>query len=161
MREAMVGTTRPPQQLSQLHVWSVTVGGTLFCISLALFAQWLLYQHWHFHSFRGFRWGTSLVMVPAVATMLRLLMYQAQRRRRVMIKRFMVVAEANHHIRNAFAALVGANWRLQGTGPCADTSCKRRKIDLDLPKTYAVIEEALERIEGTLAEVLPQLNDKD
>jgi F0F1-type ATP synthase assembly protein I len=153
MRMAMVeGTTRLPQPLSRRYVWSVTVGGTLFCFSLAMVTQWLLYHHSHFQSFHGFQWGTSLVMVPAVAAMLCLLMYQAQRRRQATINRFMVVAEANHHIRNALTVLVAANY-LQGE--------ERPRIDLDLPKTYAVIQEAIERIEHTLAEVLPQINDEN
>lgn len=145
----MLDTTRLPRPFSRAYIWSVTVGGTLFLLSLTLFSQWLLYHHWHFHSFHGFRWGTDLVMVPAVAVMLRLVMYQAQRRRQATINRFVVVAEANHHIRNALAVLVAASY-LQGE--------ERQKSDL--PKTYAVIQEAIERIERTLAEVLPQLNDK-
>ena len=141
---AMADTTRLPQPFSRRYIWSVTLGGTLFCLSLAMFTQWLLYHHWHFHSFHGFRWGTSLVMVPAVATMLRVLMYQEQRRRQAIINRFMAVAEANHHIRNALTVLVAANY-LQGE--------ERRKI--------AVIQEAIERIENTLVEVLPQINDEN
>ena len=143
MRKAMVDTTRLPKPISRAYVWSVTLGGTFFCFALAMFTQWLLYQHWHFHAFHGFRWGTSLVMVPAVAIMLRLLMYQEQRRRQAIINRFMAVAEANHHIRNALTVLVAANY-LQGE--------ERRKI--------AVIQEAIERIEHTLAEVLPQVQDE-
>ena len=139
---AMVDTTRLPQPLSQRYIWFVTLGGTLFLFSMAMFSQWLLYHHWHFHSFHGFRWGTSLVMLPAVATMLRLLMYQEQRRRQATISRLMAVAEANHHIRNALTVLVAVNY-LQGE--------ERRKI--------AVIQEAIERIENTLAEVLPQIDD--
>jgi len=151
MRMAMVDTTLLPRPFSRRYIWSVTVGGTLFCLSLALFSQWLFYHHWRFHSFHGFRWGTSLVMVPAVATMLRFVMYQAQRRRQAIINRFMVVAEANHHIRNALTVLVAATY-LQGE--------ERRQSDRDLPKTYAVIQEAIERIEHTLADVLPQINDE-
>jgi len=149
MRKAMLDTTRLPRPFSRPYIWSVTAGGTLFCLSLAMFSQWLFYHHWHFHSINGFRWGTALVMVPAVGVMLRLLMYQAQRRRQATINRFVVVAEANHHIRNALAVLVAASY-LQGE--------EREKSDL--PKTYAAIQEAIERIESTLAEVLPQLNDK-
>jgi len=152
MRKAMVDTTRLPRPFSRAYIWSVTVGGTLSCLSLALFTQWLFYHYWHFHSFHGFRWGTALVMVPAIAAMLRLVMYHAQRRRQATINRFMVVAEANHHIRNALTVLVAASY-LQGE--------ERQKSEGDLPKTYAVIQEAIERIEGTLAEVLPQLNDED
>ena len=144
MRMAMLDTTRLPQPLSRGYVWSATLGGTLLCFALAMLSQWLLYHHWHFHSFHGFRWGTSVVMVPAVAIVLRLLMYQEQRRRQAIINRFMVVAEANHHIRNALTVLVAANY-LQGE--------ERRKI--------AVIQEAIERIEHTLAEVLPQLSEED
>ena len=142
MRTAMVDTTRLPQPFSRRYIWFVTLGGTVFCLVLAMFTQWLFYHHWQFHSFHGFRWGTSLVMVPAVAIMLRLLVYQEQRRRQATISRLMAVAEANHHIRNALTVLVAANY-LQGE--------ERRKI--------AVIQEAIERIEHTLADVLPQIND--
>ena len=151
MRAAMADSTWLPQPFSRRHIWSVTLGGTLFCFLLALLSQWLLYHHWQFHSFHGFRWGTSLVMLPAVATMLRVLMYQEQKRRQATINRFMVVAEANHHIRNALTVLVAATY-LQGE--------ERRQSDRDLPKTYAVIQEAIERIEHTLADVLPQINDE-
>jgi len=142
MRAAMADSTWLPQPFSRRHIWSVTLGGTLFCFLLALLSQWLLYHHWQFHSFHGFRWGTSLVMLPAVATMLRILMYQEQKRRQATINRFMVVAEANHHIRNALTVLVAASY-LQVE--------ERRKI--------AAIQEAIERIENTLAEVLPQIDD--
>jgi len=152
MRRAMVDAGRLPRPLSTAYIWGVTAGGTFFCLVLALFAQWLFYHHWHFHSIRGFRWGTALVMVPALAIVLRLMMYQAQRRRQAIINRFLVVAEANHHIRNALAVLVAANY-LQGE--------QRRQSDRDLAKTYAVIQEAIDRIERTLAEVLPQLTAKD
>ena len=152
MRRAMIDAGRLPRPLSRAYIWGVTAGGTLFCLSLALFAQWLFYHHWHFHSFEGFRWGTALVMVPALAVALRLMMYQAQRRRQAIINRFLVVAEANHHIRNALAVLVAANY-LQGE--------QRQQSDRDLATTYAVIQEAIDRIERTLAEVLPQLTDKD
>jgi len=139
----MVDTTRLPQPFSRRYIWCVTLGGTVFCLLLAMFTQWLFYHYWHFHSVHGFRWGTSLVMVPAVAIMLRLLVYQEQRRRQATISRLMTVAEANHHIRNALTVLVAANY-LQGE--------ERRKI--------AVIQEAIERIEHTLADVLPQINDE-
>jgi len=152
MRRAMVEAGRLPRPLSAAYVWGVTAGGTLSCLVLALFTQWLLYHYWHFHSIHGFRWGTALVMVPALAILLRLVMYQEQRRRQAIINRFQVVAEANHHIRNALAVLVAANY-LQGE--------QRRRSDCDLAKTYAVIQEAIDRIERTLAEVLPQLTDKD
>ena len=151
MRRAMVDTTGLPQLFSQGYIWSVTLGGTLFCFLLSLLSQWLLYHYWHFHSFHGFRWGTSMVMLPAVAIMLRFLMYQEQRRRQALINRFMIVAEANHHIRNALTVLVAANY-LQGE--------PRWKADSDVGKTHAVIQEAIERIERTLAEVLPQIHEE-
>ena len=151
MRKAMVDTNRLPPPLSRRYIWSVTLGGTLFCCLLAMFSQWLFYHHWHFHSFHGYRWATSAVMIPVVAGMLYLITYQEQRRRQAHINRFVVVAEANHHIRNALAVLVAANY-LQ--------SEEREKNERDLSKTYVVIQEAIERIEGTLAEVFPQVNDE-
>jgi hypothetical protein len=38
---------------------------------------------------------------------------------------------------------------------------ERRQIDGDLPKPYAVIQEAIERIEHALAEVLPQIKHEN
>ena|SRR5579862_3835485 len=112
-------------------------GGTIaFLTSIA--AQWLIYDYWL--KGRGLRLADPSVAAIAVALFVRHLRQIALKNRLADLRRFTVIREMNHHIRNALQVLAYQRF---------------------LPdQSSEMIQQAIKRIEWVLTEVLPAVRDE-
>lgn len=131
-------TRNLPRIYSSWYAWLLAAVISLALAFGAVLLQWFAYVHdVVVPALHGIRiTGPVLVMVVSVV-LLRLLLAQAQRRRRENLRRYLIVAECNHHIRNALQAMRGLSY-MHG---------------------YDQIDQAVTRIEQTLTEILPRVNE--
>jgi hypothetical protein len=111
-------------------------GAIAFITSIA--AQWLIYDYWLRGS--GLRLADPSVAAIAVALFVRHLRQTALRNRLADLRRFTVIREMNHHIRNALQVLA-----YQPLLPDRSSEMARQ---------------AIKRIEWVLTEVLPAVRDE-
>ncbi len=125
-----------PRVYSSWYVWLLAALISLALAFGTVLLQWLAYVHdLVFPVLHGIR-ITAPVLVMAVSVVLvRLLLAEAQRRRRENLRRYLIVAECNHHIRNALQTMRGLSY-MHG---------------------YDEIDQAVTRIEQTLTEILPRV----
>lgn len=127
-----------PKIYSSWHVWLLA---GLISLALAfgtVLLQWFAYVHdVVFPALHGIRITAPVLVLAVSAVLVRLLLAQAQRHRRDNLRRYLVVAECNHHIRNALQTMRGLSY-MHG---------------------YDEIDQAVTRIEQTLTEILPQVNE--
>lgn len=127
-----------PRPYRGWHIWLLAGLCALVLASGALLLQWLAYVHdLVLPVLHGIRITGPLLVLAVSVVLFRLLLAQIQRRRRENLRRFIIVAECNHHIRNALQLMSGVSYR----------------------HGYAEIAEAVTRIEQTLTEILTKVND--
>jgi hypothetical protein len=133
----LVDTTRLPQPYSRLHILGATLAAVMVTAGGALFSRWLV-STWH-HPIGG--WVHGVFMLQVVGGLVYTLLSYANDRRAASIHRLQIVAECNHHIRNALQALTFTHE--------ARTQQGSREV--------SQIGDSVHRIELTLAEVLPRV----
>lgn len=134
----LADTRKLPRVYSTWYIWLLAGVISVVLASGAVLVQWIAYVHaLVIPVLHGIRiTGPVLVMTVSVV-LVRLLLAQAQRRRRENLRRYLIVAECNHHIRNALQTMRGLSY-MHG---------------------YDEIDQAVTRIEQTLTEILPRVND--
>ena len=133
----LVDTTRLPQPYPHLYVWGATFGALLVTGGGALFSRWLA-RMWY-EPVGGLVHGAFMLLVVGglVSTLLR----RTRDRRRANIERLRIVAECNHHIRNALQVLIVSGDARTGQGALG----------------VQQVAQSVRRIESTLAEILPRV----
>jgi hypothetical protein len=115
---------------------SLCGGAVAFITSIA--AQWLIYDYWL--GGRGLRLADPSVAAIAVALFVRHLRQTALRNKLADLRRFTVIREMNHHIRNALQVLAYQ--------------------PLLRDQSSEMAQQAIRRIEWVLREVLPAVRDE-
>lgn len=137
-QDLLADTSKLPRVYSGWHIWLLAGIISLALGSGAILLQWFAYVHdVVFPALHGIRITAPLLVMVVSIVLVRLLLAQTQRRRRENLRRYLIVAECNHHIRNALQTMRGLSY-MHG---------------------YEEINEAVDRIEQTLTEILPQVND--
>ena len=130
-------TTSKVAWFSSIGWFTPLCGGAIaFITSIA--AQWLIYDYWL--KGRGLRLADPSVAAIAVALFVRHLRQTALKNRLADLRRFTVIREMNHHIRNALQVLAYQHF---------------------LPdQSSEMAQQAIRRIEWVLTEVLPAVRDE-
>ncbi len=119
--------------------WLLTLGASVAVFSLTVGAQWFVYVF----VLRGT--GIRLISpaVAAIATGFFVMKAQqlAEHRRINDLRRFQVIADANHHVRNALQVLLNLDY----------TNDER---------SAEILRDAVQRIEWVLTDVLPGLDER-
>jgi hypothetical protein len=118
--------------------WVTPLCGGAIAFITSIAAQWLIYDYWLRGS--GLRLADPIVAAIAVALFVRHLRQTALRNRLADLRRFTVIREMNHHIRNALQVLA-----YQPLLPDPSSEMARQ---------------AIKRIEWVLTEVLPAVRDE-
>ena len=129
---------RLPQPYPHLYIWGVTLAALVVTGGGALFSRWLV-DTWY--PFLGGWIHGSFMLLIAGGLVYALLRYENSRRAAT-IQRLRVVAECNHHIRNALQVLI---FNHAGTIEQQSLGMSRKIAD------------AVHRIELTLSEVFPRV----
>jgi hypothetical protein len=134
----LADTARLPQPYPRFHILGGTMAALIVTAGGALFSRWLV-DTWY-PAMGGWIHGSFMLLIAGglVYTLLR---YENDRRA-ANIHRFRVVAECNHHIRNALQVLI-----FNHAGPIQQGS-------LGISRQIA---DAVRRIELTLSEVFPRV----
>ncbi len=124
---------------SRLEIWSIAFAmGCAVCVG-SLAVQWAIYNVWLGDP------GQLRLLGPIVSGLLAAafterMMWQSRRRRLATLRRFQIIAEMNHHIRNSLQMI----------------SYERLSAD----EGAAVrLKEAVDRIQWVLEQVLPRVQD--
>lgn len=131
-------STRLPQPYPRRYIWGVTLAALVVTGGGALFSRWLV-DTWY-PPMGGWIHGSFMLLI-AGGLVYALLRYENSRRAAT-IQRLRVVAECNHHIRNALQVLIFNNEE-----PVTDGS---------LRKSHKIVD-AVRRIELTLSDVFPRV----
>ena len=132
----LAGTARLPQPYPRFYVLGGTLAALIVTAGGALFSRWLV-DAWY-PPMDGWFHGSFMLLIVGglVYTSLR---YENDHRA-ANIRRFRVVAECNHHIRNALQVLIFTH---------------DGRIQQGSPGISGQIADAVRRIELTLSEVFP------
>ncbi len=130
-------TPRLPQPYPLFYILGVTLAALVVTGSGALFSRWLVDTR--YPSMSGWIHGSFMLLI--VGGLVYTLLRYENVRRAANIHRFRIVAECNHHIRNALQTLIFNN---EGT---------IQQESLGISK----IADSVRRIELTLYEVLPKV----
>jgi hypothetical protein len=133
-----VDTARLPQPYPRLHILGATLAALMVTAAGALFSHWLI-DTWYVPTGGGVH-GSFMLLV--VGVLFYTLLNYANDRRAAHIRRFRIVAECNHHIRNALQVL---------------TLAQDARIQQGALGVSHQIADAVHRIELTLAEVFPRV----
>jgi len=130
----LADTTRLPQPYPRFHIWGATLAALLVAGGGALFSRWLVIT-WY-PAMGGWIHGSFMLLI--VGGLVYALLRYENVHRSGSIRRFRVVAECNHHIRNALQVLA-----------FSDDNHQR-----SLGTSHRIID-AVRRIELTLSEIFP------
>ncbi len=134
----LADTARLPQPYPHLYIWGTTLVALIVTGGGALFSRWLV-RTWYY-PMSGWIHGSFMLLV--VGGLIYALLRYENSRRAANIQRFRIVAECNHHIRNALQVLA---FNDEG------------RIQQGSLGTSRTIADAAHRIELTLSEVLPRV----
>jgi hypothetical protein len=134
----LADTTRLPQPYPPFYILGGTLAALIVTAGGALFSRWLV-DTWY-PAMDGWIHGSFMLLI--VGGLLYMLLRYENERRTANIHRFRVVAECNHHIRNAVQVLTFTN----------DGSIQEESLGLSRQ-----ISDAVHRIELTLSEVFPRV----
>ena len=134
----LVDTARMPQPYPRLYIWATTVAALIVTGACALFSRWLAIM-WY-PSIGGMVHGTFMLLV--VGGLIYTLLRYTNDRRAADIQRFRTVAECNHHSRNALQVL---------------SLTRDARTQPGSPEVSRYTADSVQRIELTLAEVLPRV----
>ena len=130
-------TTHLPQPFPRLYILGATLAAVMVTAGGAFFSRWGVeyspLNRWLW------KWGHPAFMLLLVGGLVYMLLRYANDRRAANIRRFQIVAECNHHIRNALQVLTLTQ----------DAHARQGAREVSL------IGDSVHRIELTLAEVLP------
>ena len=132
----LADTARLPRPYPRFYVWAGILGALLVTAGGALFSRWAV-DTWY-PPMGGWFHGSFMLLI--VGGLIYVLLRYENNRRAANIHRFRVVAECNHHIRNALQVLI---FNYHGD---------IQQESLGLSRQIA---EAVRRIELTLSEVFP------
>ncbi len=132
-------TARLPQPYPRSHIWGATLAALIVTAGGALFSRWLVDTR--YPTVGGWIHGSFMLLI--VGGLLYTLLRYENDRRAANIQRFRVVAECNHHIRNALQVLI---YSRDGHTEEGSLGIGRRQIA-----------DAVNRIELTLSEVFPRV----
>ncbi len=130
-------TSRLPQPYPRFFTSGVILGILIVTGASALFSRWLVDTR--YPSLGG--WFHGMFMLMIVAGLVYALMRYENDRRAANIRRFRVVSECTHHIRNAVQVLIFHDSGLERGSPAISRQ----------------IADAVHRIELTLSEVFPKM----
>ena len=134
----LADTARLPQPYPRLYIWGGTLAALIVTAAGALFSRWLV-ETWY-PLMGGWIHGSFMLLI--VGGLLHTLLRYENDHRTANIQRFRVVAECNHHIRNALQVLIFTqDGRLQ-------------QESLGISRQIA---DVVHRIELTLSEVFPKV----
>jgi hypothetical protein len=133
-----VDTAGLPQPYPRLYILGATLAALIVTAGGALFSRWLV-DTWYF-PMGGWVHGSFMLLV--VGGLVYTLLRYANDRRAANIRRFRIVAECNHHIRNALQVLTLTH----------DARIQQESLGISRQ-----IADAVHRIELTLAEVFPRV----
>jgi len=134
----LADTTRLPQPYPRFHIWGATLSALIVTGAGALFSRWLV-DNWY-PPLGGWIHGSFMLLI--VGGLVYALLRYENVRRAANIQRFRVVAECNHHIRNALQVLAFSD---EGRIQQGSLATNRKVVD------------AVRRIELTLSEVFPRV----
>jgi len=134
----LVDTTRLPRPYPRFFIWGATLAALIVTGGGALLSRWLVDAL--YPAMGG--WIHGSIMLLIVGALVYALMRYENDRRSANIHRFRVVAECNHHIRNALQVLI-----FNHDGPVQQGA-------LGISRQ---IGDAVRRIELTLSEVFPRV----
>ena len=134
----LVDTDRLPQPYPRLYIWATAFAALIVAGVGALFSRWLV-NMWY-PSMGGLVHGTFMLLV--VGGLIYTLLRYTNDRRAADIARFRTVAECNHHIRNALQVL---------------SLTRDARTQQGSPEASRYAADSVQRIELTLAEVLPRV----
>jgi hypothetical protein len=134
----LADTGRLPQPYPRFYILGGTLAALIVTGGAALFSRWLV-QTWY-PAMGGWIHGSTMLLV--VGGLLYMLLRYENDRRSANIHRFRVVAECNHHIRNALQVLLYSREERVAEG------------SLGISRQIA---DAVHRIEMTLSEVFPRV----
>jgi len=134
----LTGTARLPQPYPLSYIWASILTALFVTAGGALLSRWLV-DAWY-PAMGGWIHGAFMLLI--VGALLYALLKHENDRRGAHIHRFRVLAECNHHIRNALQVLVCTH---EEPIPHPSLEVKRQ------------ISEAVHRIELTLSEVFPEV----
>ena len=133
----LICTDHLPQPFSRWYVWGATAGAMLVAALSAAISRWILQRYWvQMAGYGLWKWGHAIYMLCAIGLLVRFLLLERSRRRKETLRRFAVVGECNHHIRNALQVLI--------VGAATDQELRR-------------ISQEVARIEQTLVGILPRV----
>lgn len=134
----LADTTRLPQPYPRFHILGGIMAALIVTAAGALFSRWLV-ETWY-PAMGGWIHGSFMLLI--VGGLLYALLSYENNRRAANIQRFRVVAECNHHIRNALQVLIFNH----------DGSIHEGSLGVSRQ-----IADAVHRIELTLSEVFPKV----
>jgi hypothetical protein len=134
----LADTSRLPQPYPRFYILGGTLAALIVTAGGALFSRWLV-DTWY-HPMGGWIHGSFMLLI--VGGLLYTLLRYENDRRAANIHRFRVVAECNHHIRNAVQVL---------------TFNHDGRIQQGAMGISRHIADAVHRIELTLSEVFPRV----
>jgi hypothetical protein len=119
--------------------WLGAISGGAIAFVTSVAAQWLIYDYWL--GGKGLRLADPSIAAVAVTLFVRHLGNLAHKSKLADLRRFAVIGEMNHHIRNALQVLVYQPFLGDGQSEIA--------------------QQAIKRIEWVLTEVLPAVRDEN
>jgi hypothetical protein len=134
----LADTARLPQPYRRFYIWGGTFAAIIVTAAGALFSRWLV-DTWYPPE-GGWIHGSFMLLI--VGGLLYALLRYENDRRAANIHRFRVVAECNHHIRNALQVLIFTH----------DGGIEEGSLGISRE-----IADAVRRIEMTLSEVFPRV----
>ena len=134
----LADTARLPQPYPSFHIFGGILAALIVTAGGALFSRWLV-DTWY-PAMSGWIHGSFMLLI--VGGLLYTLLRYENDRRAANIHRFRVVAECNHHIRNALQVLIFNH----------DGRIQQEALGISRQITDAV-----HRIELTLSEVFPRV----
>jgi len=134
----LVDTTRLPKPYPRFYIWGATLAALIVTAAGALFSRWLV-DTWY-PPMGGWIHGSFMLLI--VGGLLYALLRYENDHRTASIRRFRVVAECNHHIRNALQVLIYTH----------DGRIEQESLGISRQ-----IADAVRRIELTVSEVFPRV----
>ena len=116
------------------EIWAISIASGVLTFLLVVLVHWLVYVLWL--EMEGIRVVGGVVAGIAVMLLIQHALMDQRRERQESLRRFELIAEMNHHIRNALQAISYERYS-------ADEAASQR------------LKEAVERIQWVLEEILP------
>jgi hypothetical protein len=127
-------------RVSPVRPLLIAFGCAAVVATSAIAGQWVINVYLEIPRLRGIGLVGPTISFVVTAVLVYIIQFRAQQRRKARLARAQIVADCNHEIRNALQCMVGLNYAQE---------------------SVAQIEAAVKRIDGTLRDLLPHLEDDD